>query len=58
MKKVISLNSESPEVKARRAKLERDMKAFKKVGGKVEQVPFGKSSGAAWSFVLHTETKE
>lgn len=58
MKKVISLNAESPEVKALRAKLERDMKAFKKSGGKVEQVPFGKSSGAEWSFVLHTESKE
>lgn len=54
MKPYVSLNSESPEIKAKRAKLENDMKAFKKAGGKVQQIPFGKSANVDFSFVIHT----
>lgn len=50
----ISLNSESPETKAKRAKLEKDVKAFKKAGGKIQHIPFGKSANVDFSFVIHT----
>ncbi len=58
MKPLVSLNSESPETKAKRAQLEKDVKAFKKKGGKIQQIPFGKSANVVFEFVIHTGDKE
>lgn len=54
MKPYVSLNSESPEIKAKRQQIEKDVKAFKKAGGKIHQIPFGKSANVDFSFVIHT----
>lgn len=58
MKQLISLNTQSPDIKSRREKLERDVEAFKKAGGKIQQIPDGKSANADFSFVIHTGDKE
>ena len=54
MKPYVSLNSESPEIKAKRQQLEKDVKAFKKAGGKIQQIPFSKSANKVFEFVIHT----
>lgn len=58
MKKLISLNAQSPEIKARREKIERDVEAFLKAGGKKQIIPDGKSANVDFSFVIHTGDKE
>lgn len=58
MKQLISLNAQSPDIKARREKIEKDIKAFKKAGGKIQQIPDGKSANVDFSFVIHTGVKE
>ena len=58
MKAIVSLNGQSPETKAKRAQLGKDVKAFKKKGGKIQQIPFGKSANVIFEFVIHTGDKE
>lgn len=40
----VSLNSQSQEIRERRSQLQQDTEAFKKKGGKVQEIPFGVSS--------------
>ena len=54
----VSLNSRSDEVLSRQAKLEKDIKAFKKKGGKIQHIPFGKSANVDFSFVITNGEKE
>ena len=54
----VSLNSRSDEVLSRQAKLEKDIKAFKRKGGKIQHIPFGKSANVDFSFVITNGEKE
>ena len=44
MIKKVSLNSQSNEIKTLRNQLQKDTEAFKKKGGKIQEIPFGISS--------------
>lgn len=50
----VSLIGQSSDTKEKRAQLEKDVKAFKKAGGKIQHIPFGKSANVDFSFVIHT----
>lgn len=58
MKAKISLNTQNPETISRRAQLEKDIRKFQRAGGKIQQIPDGKSANVDFSFVIHTGDKE